>query len=93
MTIKNNTNLNTAILIIYLFKMINILINIITRNKMKKYLNTINYMIKNNQIRNQSYVKKCIKLNIIKIIFIIILMKKICLIKMKLFRYLKNLRK
>ena len=52
MTIKNNTNLNTAILIIYLSKMINISINIITLNKMKKYLNTINYTIKNNQIRN-----------------------------------------
>ena len=58
---------------------------------MKKYLNIINYMTKNNQIRNQSYVKKCIKLNIIKIAFIIILVKKICLIKIKLFRYLKNL--
>ena len=77
MTIKNYTNLNTAILIIYLSKMINILINIITLNKMKKYLNTINYVIKNNQIRNQSYVKKCIKLNIIKIVFMITLIKKI----------------
>ena len=93
MTIRNYTNLNTAILIIYLSKMINILINIITLNKMKKYLNTINYTIKNNQIRNQSYVKKCIKLNIIKIVFIIILIKKIYLIKIKLFRYLKNLYK
>ena len=52
MIIKNDTNLNTAILIIYLSKMINILINIITWNKIKKYLNTINYTIKNNQIRN-----------------------------------------
>ena len=60
---------------------------------MKKYLNIINYMIKNNQIRNQTYAKKYIKLNIIKIVFIIILIKKICLIKMKLFKYLKNLRK
>ena len=75
MTIRNCTNLNTAISIIYLSKMINILINIITLNRMKKYLNTINYTIKNNQIRNQSYVKKCIKLNIIKIVFIIILTK------------------
>ena len=50
--IKNYTNLNTAILMIYSFKMINILISIITLNKMKKYLNTINYMIKSNQMIN-----------------------------------------
>ena len=93
MIIKNYTNLNTAILIIYLSKMINILINIITLNKMKKYLNIINYMIKNNQIRNQTYAKKYIKLNIIKIIFIMIFMTIIYLIKLKLFKYLKNLRK
>ena len=60
---------------------------------MKKYLNTINYVIKNNQIRNQTYAKKCIKLNIIKVIFVMILIKKIYLIKMKLFKYLKKLRK
>ena len=47
-----DTNLNTAISIIYLSKMINILINIITLNKMKKYLNTINYTIKSNQMIN-----------------------------------------
>ena len=73
--IENYINLNTAILIIYSFKMINILINIITLNKMKKYLNTINYIFTNNQIRNQTYAKKCIKLNIIKITYIIILTK------------------
>ena len=77
MIIKNDTNLNTAILIIYLSKMINILISIITLNKMKKYLNTINYTIKSNQIKNQTYVKKYIELNIIKIVFMIILIKKI----------------
>ena len=75
MTIKNYTNLNTAILIIYLSKMINILINIITLNKMKKYLNIINYTIKNNQMINQNYAKKYIKLNIIKITCMIILTK------------------
>ena len=52
MTIRNYTNLNTAISIIYLSKTINILINIITLNKVKKYLNTINYTIKSNQIQN-----------------------------------------
>ena len=44
---------------------------------MKKYLNTINYMIKSNQMINQNYAKKYIKLNIIKIAFMIILIKKI----------------
>ena len=73
--IKNYTNLNTAILIIYLSKMINILISIITSNKMKKYLNTINYTIKSNQMINQNYAKKYIKLNIIKIMCMIILTK------------------
>ena len=90
---KNYINLNTSILIIYLSKIINILISIITQNKMKKYLNTINYTIKSNQMINQNYAKKYIKLNIIKIAFMIILIIKIYLTKTKLFRYLKNLRK
>ena len=83
--IKNYINLNTAILIIYSFKMINILINIITSNKMKKYLNTINYTIKSNQIQNWNYAKKYIKLNMIKITYMIILTKIIWQIKKKFY--------